>query len=523
MTIWTRAGAGTKGLLAGIAVVVGGAAGYFIYTAVNAPGRGPESEIAAPGAPSEPAAVTPEPAAPQAVPETAAAPTEEPAEAAPAAEPAEAPAAAPQEPAGQAAPPEAAQQEAAAPQVARPAADPAAEEAAPEATPEITPEAAAVAPPRFDVVRVAPDGNALVAGQGAPGAQIVIRVDQDEVARADSDPRGRFVALFDIAPSPQPRIVSLLMRLADGSEIASEQTVILAPTPDAVPAPEPAPLVTAEAEPEVPGAPAPGPETAAPSAAEPAAPGAAPEADTSPARMQAAEEASAPSTSGGPSVSDPAKPAPATAPSDTPPAAETGAPGVQGPAAEPRAPTVLLADDSGVRVLQGPGAPDLGQGVVIDAVSYTASGAVVLSGRGQGGAPLRLYLDNAALGATRIGPDGRWQAEFDGIEPGVYTLRADQLDAEGRVTARYETPFKREAAEELARAAQPADATDPAAPVGVSVVTVQPGFTLWGIAERRYGEGLLYVKVYEANRDQIRDPDLIYPGQVFEIPQVDAE
>ena len=502
MTIWTRAGAGTKGLLAGIAVVVGGAAGYFIYTAVNAPERAAEPEIAAPEAPAEPAAATPEPATPQAAPETTPAPAEEPAEAAPAEAPAEAPAAAPQEPAGQAAPPEAAPEEAAAPQAAQPAAEPA-EEAAPETPPETTPEVAAVAPPRFDVVRVAPDGNALVAGQGAPGAQIVIRVDQDEVARADSDPRGRFVALFDLAPSPQPRVVSLLMRLADGSEVVSEETVILAPTPEAVPAPEPAPLVTAEAEPRLPGSEAPAPETAAPATAEPAGPGTAPEADTSPATADTAGAAPAPVPSAAPE------------PADAAPAPDAAA-----PAAEPRVPTVLLADDSGVRVLQGPGSQSLGEGVVIDAVSYSASGAVVLSGRGQGGALLRLYLDNAALGSLQIGADGRWQAEFEGIEPGVYTLRADQLDAEGRVTARYETPFKREAAEELARAAQPAEQDDT---VGVSVVLVQPGFTLWGIAKRTYGEGVLYVKVYEANREKIRDPDLIYPGQVFEIPQVDAE
>jgi len=72
----------------------------------------------------------------------------------------------------------------------------------------------------------------------------------------------------------------------------------------------------------------------------------------------------------------------------------------------------------------------------------------------------------------------------------------------------------------LARAARPEGAEGP---VAVSVVTVQPGFTLWGIARETYGEGMLYVKVYEANRDQIRDPDLIYPGQVFELPQDEEE
>ena len=53
----------------------------------------------------------------------------------------------------------------------------------------------------------------------------------------------------------------------------------------------------------------------------------------------------------------------------------------------------------------------------------------------------------------------------------------------------------------------------------VATRTVQPGATLWAIAEERYGEGVLYVTVFEANRDRIRDPDLIFPGQVFVLPE----
>ena len=50
------------------------------------------------------------------------------------------------------------------------------------------------------------------------------------------------------------------------------------------------------------------------------------------------------------------------------------------------------------------------------------------------------------------------------------------------------------------------------------MVTVQPGNTLWAIARERYGMGILYVRVFEANRDKIRDENLIYPGQIFELP-----
>jgi len=49
-------------------------------------------------------------------------------------------------------------------------------------------------------------------------------------------------------------------------------------------------------------------------------------------------------------------------------------------------------------------------------------------------------------------------------------------------------------------------------------ITVQPGFTLWAIAQQTFGEGVLYVQVFEANKDKIKDPNLIYPGQVFTVP-----
>nr|WP_272911570.1 LysM peptidoglycan-binding domain-containing protein [Loktanella sp. M215] len=54
--------------------------------------------------------------------------------------------------------------------------------------------------------------------------------------------------------------------------------------------------------------------------------------------------------------------------------------------------------------------------------------------------------------------------------------------------------------------------------MGALTQTVQPGSTLWAIARDNLGDGMLYVSVFNANADQIRDPDLIYPGQVFVIP-----
>ena len=69
--------------------------------------------------------------------------------------------------------------------------------------------------------------------------------------------------------------------------------------------------------------------------------------------------------------------------------------------------------------------------------------------------------------------------------------------------------------------AQPAAADPDASPSvpPVRAVTVQPGNTLWAIARDAYGDGILYVRVFEANRGLIRDPDLIYPGQIFTVPE----
>jgi len=46
------------------------------------------------------------------------------------------------------------------------------------------------------------------------------------------------------------------------------------------------------------------------------------------------------------------------------------------------------------------------------------------------------------------------------------------------------------------------------------------GDSLWNIARIRYGNGLRHTLIYGANKDQIRDLDLIYPGQVFSLPKV---
>ena len=52
-----------------------------------------------------------------------------------------------------------------------------------------------------------------------------------------------------------------------------------------------------------------------------------------------------------------------------------------------------------------------------------------------------------------------------------------------------------------------------------SAVIIKPGDNLWRISRKTYGRGIRYTTIYNANRDQIRDPNRIYIGQIFKIPE----
>ena len=191
------------------------------------------------------------------------------------------------------------------------------------------------------------------------------------------------------------------------------------------------------------------------------------------------------------------------------------------PTPEPDSVPALLLGEDGVKVLSEP-APLPGAPVQVDSITYGAAGEVVLAGRASAGATLRLYLDDAAMADAKADAAGDWQIMLPEVPPGFHKLRADEVDAAGKVISRYETPFHRDIPEVAAPAAEPeAVAAEPApepepAPI---TITVQPGLTLWAIARENFGDGMMYVQVFEANRDKIKDPDLIYPGQVFTVPK----
>lgn len=196
------------------------------------------------------------------------------------------------------------------------------------------------------------------------------------------------------------------------------------------------------------------------------------------------------------------------------PEPKTPAPGAAGSGAsdkpaKPKTPLAVLLPRKGsgeTRILQE---PEPGPGVGTDSlrlqvIDYDEAGNLTLGGKGRPGAFLRAYLDNALIGEASVPEDGNWRLRPDkAVAPGTYRLRIDQIVGD-KVAQRIELPFSRsEAIAELP---------------GDKLVIVQPGNSLWRIARRSYGKGQLYSVIYEANRDQIRDADLIYPGQVFAVP-----
>lgn len=392
------------------------------------------------------------------------------------------------------------------------------EEAATEVAEEAT--AAEETTPSFDVVRVEKDGSAVIAGSAdGDGGDVRILLDGEEVASTQAGSDGGFAGFVTIEPSDEPQVLSLVQDV-DGKEVVSEQTVIVAPVA-AQPVEEVAEIVNEVAE----------AATETGEASEETVAEKVEEAAEQAVEMAKAEVSEEPT----PSVTQPATENVAEAPEPVE-ATETTEPVEDVETAESNvaetteaettvvteteekpaeAPAVIIASKEGARVIQAPGdqSADIQKIISVDAITYSEEGDVQVAGRAPSGGFVRVYLNNAPRGETGIAEDNSWNVELEEVPAGVYTLRADQVDAEGKVIGRVESPFKREAPAELAAAAEAIEKRR------VVQVTVQPGNTLWAIAKDNYGDGIQYVKVFNANRDRIRNPDLIYPGQVFTVPE----
>lgn len=155
----------------------------------------------------------------------------------------------------------------------------------------------------------------------------------------------------------------------------------------------------------------------------------------------------------------------------------------------------------GAKLLLGPGG-EAGQ-LSIDLLDRDDKGRLFIGGRAPAKGLVHLYADNRFLGRAQGDDDGGWKLMLKTPEGVVRVLRADLVDDKGRVLARVETPYE-------GNALTIAEGT---------TVVVSPGNSLWRIARRIYGQGTAFTVIYQANKDRIRDPNLIYPGQVFQTPR----
>jgi len=361
-------------------------------------------------------------------------------------------------------------------------------------------------PPRFDIVRVEPGGEALIAGRATPHSEVTVLADDRPIGTATANHLGEFVLLPDKNLAQARSELTLESRAPGGTTTKSETAVIIVRPPPGGQSPPSSgtgsPGKTAN--PDSAGTPD------APAAATPASPLAASQSDPETAAAPGSEPLETPAGARqAPAAPDPesAETSPAAAP---PPPAET--------------PMALLVPREGAgasRLLQAPPAaqaPDPAPGdraearppaLRIQIVQYTTDGGLVVSGQGPPGRTAVVRLDDRTLGRIPIDEAGRWRVTWTRpVAPGLYTLKATALDADGTVLAKAQTPF----------ASQPRLDADPDA----RLVVVQPGHNLWTLARRNYGRGVQYTTIYHANADQIADPDLIYPGQVFVVPETPA-
>lgn len=306
------------------------------------------------------------------------------------------------------------------------------------------------APPSFDVVRVNPSGDAVIAGRAEPDAEVTILDQGKVIGSVKADGRGEWVFLPDSALDPGEHSFTLESKPEDAAEgeaakQESETSVVV--------------LVPQVAK-----------DIAGRTSEQPAGALAieVPKSGTGPTRV----------------LNVPNQPAEASA-----------------------------------------GAPKVPE---ISAIDYDPEGRAVLSGRAPGGARLFVYLDNDPIGEAIADENGLWTfTPSTPVKPGLHVIRVDQVDETGKVLARAQTPFEQAAVPLAAQAGagtqQTASATgttadNSAAAAAEGRIVVQPGNSLWKIARESYGQGVRYTVIYEANKEQISNPDLIYPGQVFAVP-----
>lgn len=378
--------------------------------------------------------------------------------------------------------------------------------------------------PAFDVARFEPNGESVVAGRATPHAMVELLADDGSgappkvVQKGAADAAGLFA--FTSGPLPAGRhAFSLQATDAGGGVSRSRQEVRVELAP-------PRPPLVALVEPDRPTVLLSRPDGQPASATATAQTGAAGSGAADPGGTRAGG-AGMPTSGAAPAAS-----------------AATGQAGGAGKGSSGDAGAAIVAS---ARVVQ---------------VEADDGGKLFVVGKARPGATLRLYLNDALLASGVANPQGVVEFAMESLLPdGAYRVRLDEVDpATGKVLSRAEAPWDRrqhaqagqaghdrQAAQAVAAGAgaggkpgqsggaasapgQAGGRDDLSGVAAADVVRVPPvrthvvarGDSLWSISRRTYRLGSRYTTIYDANQDQIADRDLIYPGQVFVLPEQKA-
>ncbi len=317
----------------------------------------------------------------------------------------------------------------------------------------------AVDVPQFDVLRVEPDGSVVIAGQSAPNSDVEVVAGATVLGQAKAGSNGDFAVVLDRALKPGDHQLVLRATSPDKHVATSAQTAIVSV-----------------------------PETASGQVL---------------ALVEEPGQASRLITR------------PETSPEQK--AADTSADGA-------------AQEEAKGETEQAK--PDADNPISIEAVEIEGQ-SVFVAGQAKDGVRVIVHANDVLLGASTISPEGRFLVQSQQpLAVGDYIIRADLLDSANRIVATARVPFRREAGENISAVAPAVNnqagntqmetngRQDAAALQKVDgSVIIRRGDNLWTISKRTYGKGTRYTTIYLANRDQIRNPDLIWPGQVFVMPK----
>jgi nucleoid-associated protein YgaU len=365
--------------------------------------------------------------------------------------------------------------------------------------------------PSFDIVRVEPTGDAVIAGLAEPQSTVELLDGAEALATAEANERGEWAMALEEPLSPGTHDLAIRTTSPDETVVTlSDQRVAVEVSEGAAEQP----LVVLN-------------EANAPSKVMQVP--AVPEAGTGP------ELAAAPMTGSGTVIAE-AKPAAALAMAEEPAPSAGGSPegemAIAGLEPAETAETVPSAMPDSTEqspppdVAEGPSPPE--PKVSVAAVEAETNGALYIAGTAVTSGTVRVYLDEELLGEAKPSNSGTWLVETAReLAPGEYMVRADQIeDGSGSVIARAEVPFEREIEVAILRptgeSAAPGRAEVAGSVAEPKTVIIKRGDNLWRISRELYGDGIRYSTIYRANTDQIRNPDLIYPGQVFILPSGDT-